>query len=70
MKSFYMYFSIPKISGVHWEPVSPYDEDEFKYLHIYSPKKIAMEKKKDLVPQKFWDSLPFKENDNLVHHII
>ncbi|GLV38034.1 Esterase 6 [Carabus blaptoides fortunei] len=56
----------PKMSGIKWKPVSEKANDKIKYLHIASPDDMKMEKAEHLGHRPFWDSLPFKENNNIV----
>lgn len=48
-----------------WSPQSKKTSDPWMHLRIDSPDKLYMEKKEQVGNQKFWESLPFKENQKL-----
>lgn len=48
-----------------WKPLSRNLEDPWIQLRIDGPQKIYIEEKTDLGNRKFWESLPFAENENL-----
>lgn len=55
----------PKLNNIEWPKVSGSLKDPVKYLHIKSPKELEIEETVDLGNQKFWSSLPLKENKKL-----
>ncbi|KAK9884213.1 hypothetical protein WA026_005163 [Henosepilachna vigintioctopunctata] len=54
----------PETNQVHWEPVSKIEMDPIKYLNINSPSSLVSGESTQLGNRKFWDSLPFQENEN------
>ncbi|XP_044734894.1 venom carboxylesterase-6-like isoform X2 [Chrysoperla carnea] len=56
--------SVPKIAGVDYRPVK-IQNGNFNYLDIEHPNKISMKSSKSLSNFEFWNSVPFKENNNL-----
>ncbi|KAK4880938.1 hypothetical protein RN001_004257 [Aquatica leii] len=57
----------PEVAGVKWKAVSKNLNDDINYLHISSPHNIKMKKINEIGHRSFWDSLPFEENEKLVH---
>lgn len=57
-------FRKPNITS-DWSPQSKKTSDPWMHLRIDSPDKLYMEKKEQVGNQKFWESLPFKENQKL-----
>lgn len=54
------------LKNVDWKPVSKRQTNVLDYLHIISPKNMKMENGEDIGRGKFWNTLPFKENANLI----
>nr|ANK58173.1 carboxylesterase [Stegobium paniceum] len=56
---------IPVIPGIKWSQVATDVNAPLDYLHIKSPSNIVMEKKQEMGHRKFWESIPFKEDEKL-----
>nr|AIY68319.1 putative beta-esterase [Leptinotarsa decemlineata] len=54
----------PNISS-EWIPLSKKTSDRWRQLHVTSPYKIYAEEQTELGNQKFWNKLPFQENEKL-----
>jgi hypothetical protein len=59
-----IYFSIPVIEGVKWEPTA-YDKLTYLNIRSFSPEEIELLTVDELTPREFWRSLKFAENENL-----
>lgn len=53
-------------NNTEWPTVSRSLTDPVTYLHIKSPSHLKIEITSDLGNQKFWKSLPLKENEKLL----
>lgn len=63
---FYIFCRVPRLpNNIGWPRVSRSLSDPVKYLHIKSPTQLEIESASDLGNQKFWSSLPLKENEKL-----
>ncbi|XP_076755934.1 venom carboxylesterase-6 [Xylocopa sonorina] len=61
---FYMSFTTqgePRIGDAEWPRLNP-DEEQFRYLHIASPKNISMSGNYNLAEKSFWNTIDFMEN--------
>ncbi|XP_057659861.1 venom carboxylesterase-6-like [Diorhabda carinulata] len=52
-------------TSTEWKPLSRNLEDPWVQLRIDGPEKIFIEEKTDIGNKKFWENLPFAENENL-----
>jgi hypothetical protein len=60
-----VYFSIPMIEGVKWEPTT-YDKLTYLNIRSFRPEEIELLTVDELTLREFWRSLKFAENENLV----
>ncbi|XP_076675393.1 carboxylic ester hydrolase-like [Andrena cerasifolii] len=51
----------PRIPNDAWGVLNP-DEKVFRYLHVASPQNVTMEDNDDFAEKKFWNTIPFEEN--------
>ncbi|CAL7947467.1 unnamed protein product [Xylocopa violacea] len=61
---FYTSFAIqgePRIGDAEWTVLNP-DEEQFRYLHIASPKNISMSGDYNFAEKSFWNTIDFMEN--------
>ncbi|KAK9745227.1 Carboxylesterase family [Popillia japonica] len=67
MWSYYARTSQPKFSGFEeWKPVEKDMGLHLRYMHIINPKNIKVKTTESLGNRKFWNSLDFLENENLL----
>lgn len=60
-----MYFSYPVVEGIEWTPLPEKKSKTLHYLNLIGPTDFVMETVENLGKPQFWNTIPFKENENL-----